>query len=327
VRDRLSAPFSVGGIDSVYLSACLGAARFPDDTSDADELMQYAEAALARAKQRGSNAFEVFEPGMLESTRRLIELDARLRQALEAGELQMHYQPIVAGDGSRIVSFEALMRWHPAGGSPIPPSEFIPAAENSGLIVQLGDWAIEQACRQLAAWRQQRRPEVSVAVNLSARQFSAGELPDMVRRALERNAVPPGCLILEITESLLMERGGEARRVLEQLRQLGVGLAIDDFGTGYSSLAYLRHLPVNVLKIDRAFVDSLDRAYTDRSLIEVILSVARIFGLTVVAEGVETRTQLEALRELGCDRFQGFLFGRPQPPEAAWGQRGDYSDQ
>lgn len=321
VRERFSAPFRAAGIDSVYLSASLGAARFPDDTGDADQLMQFAEAALARAKQRGSNAFELFEPGMLERPRRLIELDARLRQALEAGELQMYYQPIIAGDGARVVSFEALMRWHPADGPSIPPTEFIPAAENSGLIVQLGDWAIEQVCRQLASWRRERRPDVSVAVNLSARQCSTGELPGLVRSALKRNDVPPECLILEITESLLMEQGGESRRVLEQLRQLGVGLAIDDFGTGYSSLAYLRNLPVNMLKIDRGFVDSLDRADTDRALIEVILSVARIFGLIVVAEGVETATQLEVLRELGCDRFQGFLFGRPQPPQAAWGER------
>lgn len=313
IRDLFASPFSVSGIRSVYLTACIGAAHAPEDAADADHLLQYAEAALARAKHLGSNAFELFEADMLERTRRQVELDVRLRQALENGELQMHYQPIVGGKNLDIVGYEALMRWQPADGPPLPPSEFIPAAENSGLIVMLGDWAIEQVCRQIACWQREGMEGVTVAVNLSARQFATGELADVVRDSLQRHDVAPASLTLEITESLLMDLGAGASAVLEKLRKLGVGLSLDDFGTGYSSLAYLRHLPVDTLKIDRAFIHSLDSARTDRAIVEAVISMARIFGLTVVAEGVETRAQLSALQGLGCDRFQGYLFGRPGP--------------
>lgn len=313
IREELSPPFSASGVSSVYLSACIGAAHFPGDASDSEHLLQYAEAALARAKHRGSNEFALFRLEMVERTRRQVELDARLRRALEQGELQMHYQPVVGGSDLEVVAFEALMRWFPSDGPPVPPSEFIPAAENSGLIVALGDWAIDQVCQQLAQWRREGQEDLVVGVNLSARQFAVGELPAVVAGALERYELPPSRLTLEITESLLMDQGSVGARVLEQLRGLGVSLALDDFGTGYSSLAYLRHLPVNELKIDRAFIESLDRADTDRALIEAIISLARIFGLTVVAEGVETDGQLRVLRELGCDRFQGYLFGRPLP--------------
>ncbi len=315
IREQLSAPFSVSGVRSVYLTACIGAAHAPDDAGDARQLLQYAEAALARAKHHGSNAYELFAADMVERTRRQVELDAQLRRALEDGQLQMYYQPIVGGDNLDTVGYEALMRWHPPGATPVPPSEFIPAAENSGLILALGDWAIEQVCRQIARWQRQGIEGVPVAVNLSARQFESGELADVVRGALERHGVEPGSLTLEITESLLMELGAGASVVLGQLRQLGVGLSLDDFGTGYSSLAYLRHLPVDTLKIDRVFIDSLDSARTDRAIVEAVISMARIFGLTVVAEGVETRAQLSVLQDLGCDRFQGYLFGRPAPAQ------------
>ncbi|MDZ7789588.1 MAG: bifunctional diguanylate cyclase/phosphodiesterase [Xanthomonadales bacterium] len=315
IREQLSSPFSVSGVRSVYLTACIGAAHAPEDADDADQLLQYAEAALARAKHLGSNAFELFEAEMVERTRRQVELDARLRRALENGHLQMHYQPIVGGKNLDILGYEALMRWHPVDGPPVPPSEFIPAAENSGLILMLGDWAIEQVCLQIARWQRQGMAGVAVSVNLSARQFASGELANVVRDSLERHGVDPGSLTLEITESLLMDLGAGASIVLDKLRRLGVGLSLDDFGTGYSSLAYLRHLPVDTLKIDRAFIDSLDSARTDRAIVEAVISMARIFGLTVVAEGVETRAQLGVLQDLGCDRFQGYLFGRPGPAQ------------
>jgi EAL domain-containing protein (putative c-di-GMP-specific phosphodiesterase class I) len=245
-----------------------------------------------------------------------VELESDLRLALERGELRVHYQPIVTLASSEIVGFEALVRWqHPTRGL-VPPLAFIPLAEETGLIVPVGKWVLETACRQAAKWRAGRTGPTDtplfVSVNLSARQFMQADLLEDVAAILAETGIEAGALELEITESVLMDQSEAGIRTLRRLRALGVRLVLDDFGTGYSSLSYLKHLPLDLIKIDRSFVAGIDEI-ADRSIVEAVVALAHGLGIGVVAEGIETERQAARLHKLGCDLGQGYLFSRPVP--------------
>ena len=276
-----------------------------------ESLVRDADAAMYRAKEQGRARFEMFDLAMRSRALERLAQEAELRHAIERDELLLHYQPIVAlADGS-VRGLEALVRWeHPERGL-VPPGDFIPLAEESGLIVPLGRWVLGEACRQAAAWS-----SVGVAVNVSTRQLVDRRLVTDVADILSRTGLDPARLTLEITETLIMERLESSLELLHQLKALGVRLSLDDFGTGYSSLSYLERLPLDVLKLDRSFVSGLDRGEDEPAIVAAIIEMGRALGVTVIAEGVETEEQLERLRGLGCAYAQGFHFARPQPAAA-----------
>jgi EAL domain-containing protein (putative c-di-GMP-specific phosphodiesterase class I) len=284
------------------------------------EMLREAEIAMVRAKGDPSKRYVLFEPSMSEQTMDRIDMENDLRRAIERGELRLHYQPLVDLTTDRIIGFEALVRWqHPVRGL-VPPLSFIPLAEETGLIVPLGRWVLETACRQAREWRDTRpgAPQLMMSVNLSARQFGQPDLVDQVVAILAETGLDPTTLELEITESVVMDQSEVGIRTLHRLRDMGVRLVLDDFGTGYSSLAYLKHLPLDTIKIDRTFVAGLD-GEADRSIVEAVIALAHGLRISVVAEGIETEAQFEILRAMGCDTGQGYLFARPLPePDAAW---------
>jgi diguanylate cyclase (GGDEF)-like protein/PAS domain S-box-containing protein len=312
LAQAVSAPFTVDGSE-VYVTASTGIALAAEGLSPED-LLRAADTAMYRAKRWG-RPYQVFDEAMrVRSTERL-SMESALHRALEREEFRLHYQPAVSILDGRIVGVEALLRWeHPDRGL-ILPAEFIPVAEESGLIVPIGRWVLEEACRQAERWRRFGR-ETWLSLNLSAHQLTAPDLVEEVRAALEETATDPQRIHLEITESALMEDTDGVARVVRALKELGVRLSIDDFGTGYSSLAHLKRLAVDTLKIDRSFVDGLGREAEDTAIVMAVLGMARSLGLSVVAEGVETEEQLTALRDLGCTLAQGFYFARPEPPES-----------
>jgi EAL domain-containing protein (putative c-di-GMP-specific phosphodiesterase class I) len=300
----------------LFLSASIGISLFPRDGRDVATLLRNADVAMYRAKSRGRNTFELFAPELAAAALQLLEIENSLRRALERNEFRLLYHPQVDRDG-RLAAFEALLVWeHPKRGL-IPPSDFIPVAEESGMIIPIGTWAVQQACHQCAAWRSQGLPPVTVAVNISATQFARRDFVDIVAQALSATGLDPTRLELELTENVLLRRLEESACQMERLRALGVSIAVDDFGTGYSSLSYLRRLPLDVLKLDQSFLPAEGRHAGALPLIEAIIALAHGLGLKVVAEGVERRQQFEALKAAGCDRFQGYLWGEPLPPEAA----------
>jgi EAL domain-containing protein (putative c-di-GMP-specific phosphodiesterase class I) len=282
-------------------------------------MLREAEIAMVRAKSDPSKRYAVFEPSMSAQTMDRIDMENDLRRAIERGELRLHYQPLVDLATDRIVGFEALVRWqHPVRGL-VPPLAFIPLAEETGLILPLGRWVLETACRQAARWRDSRPtgPRLLMSVNLSSRQFVQSDLVDQVDAILTETGLDPTTLELEITESVVMDQSEVGIRTLNRLREMGVRLVLDDFGTGYSSLAYLKHLPLDTIKIDRTFVMGLD-GEADRSIVEAVIALAHGLRISVVAEGIETERQFEILRAMGCDVGQGYLFARPLPgPDAA----------
>lgn len=305
----ITEPFVLANQCEVYVSASIGICLSPDDAESVTELLQYANAAMYQAKRRGRNTWQYFDTSMVQTASRRLQLDARLRHALEAEEFVVHYQPIVAaGARYRVCGVEALVRWRSADGRLAMPAEFIRATEESGLIVPLGDWVLRQACRQAARWRSLGLEALPVAVNLSARQFQTGRMIETVERALDESELPPELLNLEITESMLMEQVQAGQDVLRRLRRMGVHVSLDDFGTGYSSLSYVQQFDLDTLKIDRSFILDLAGRNADRDLVAAIVSMARCLKLKVVAEGVETLEQLDILTRLECDSFQGHFF-------------------
>jgi EAL domain-containing protein (putative c-di-GMP-specific phosphodiesterase class I) len=244
-----------------------------------------------------------------------LELESDLRHALEQEEFTLYYQPQFSGDGKRLTGTEALLRWrHPRRGL-VPPGDFIPVLEELGLVVEVGEWVLKEACRQLREWHKAKVRVPKVSVNISARQFSDGQLGMRIANILQETGLPPACLELELTESILMREVSEAMQILDGLKRLGLSIAVDDFGTGYSSLNYLKQFPIDVLKIDRTFVDGLPSGEQDAQIARAIIAMAHSLNLAVIAEGVETHEQLEFLREHGCDEVQGYLFGRPMPAQ------------
>jgi EAL domain-containing protein (putative c-di-GMP-specific phosphodiesterase class I) len=271
--------------------------------------------ALYRAKDAGRARHALFNLDMEQSAMQRLELESELRRALEHSEVQPHYQPLVALDNGRIIGWEALARWQHSERGTIPPAVFIPIAEETGMIVSLGRWILECACRQAQRWLEiMDGDSLTMNVNVAARQFQDPDLITDVASILEQTGLPPRCLKLEITESAVMEDADTAERTLRNLKQLGVQVAIDDFGTGYSSLAYLKRFPVDTLKIDRSFVDRLGQDAQDTAIVRSIIALAQALEMNVTAEGIETASQQAQLQLLGCDVGQGYLFGRP----AAW---------
>jgi len=291
---------------------------FTDIGTTAEELIGEADAAMYEAKAHGRNRIEVFDPTMRARLTERIEITNGFRGALERGEFHLQYQPVMALDTMEVRGFEALARWnHPALGH-VPPSTFIPLAEETGFIVALGRWALVEATRQLAEWSHASERPLRMAVNLSRRQLTSPELADDVRLAIRTAGIATSQLALEITESVLMDDPERATVALAELRGMGIAIAVDDFGTGYSSLSYLQRFPVDVLKIDRAFIEPLNRSEpASTALVGTIIGLARTMGLDVVAEGIERPDQLDRLVELGCSMGQGFLMSRPLDAEAA----------
>ncbi|MEO8571355.1 MAG: EAL domain-containing protein [Chloroflexota bacterium] len=313
IESELRAPFPMGAREW-FMSASIGISLGRPGRSTPDEMLREAEIAMVHAKADPSKRHAMFEPSMSDQTIERIELENDLRQGIERGELRLHYQPLIDLVTDRIVGFEALVRWqHPVRGL-VPPLSFIPLAEETGLILPLGRWVLETACRQARAWRDARPngPGLFMSVNLSGRQFAQADLVDSVAAILAETGLDPQGLEIEITESVLMDQSEAGIRTLGRLRELGVRLVLDDFGTGYSSLSYLKHLPLDTIKIDRSFVAGL-ASETDRSIVQAVVALARGLRIGVVAEGIETEEQLDILREIGCDVGQGYLYSRPVP--------------
>jgi diguanylate cyclase (GGDEF)-like protein/PAS domain S-box-containing protein len=305
-------PFILEG-NETYMSASLGIALYPGDGKDSDILLKNADTAMYRAKEQGRNTYRFYLPQMNERAMERLQVETRLRGALERGEFRLYYQPKVNLDSGKISGFEALLRWqHPERGL-VPPIEFISILEEIGIVVPVGEWVVRSVCEQLNAWREQGVPLLPVAVNLSARQFQQKNLDTVIGGILNETGVDPGLLEFELTESLLMNDAEEAARTLNNMKAYGVRLAVDDFGTGYSSLAYLKRFPLDTLKIDRAFVRDVTTNPDDAAIAVAIINLAHSLQLNVVAEGVETAAQLNFLRERGCDEMQGFYFAQPLP--------------
>jgi diguanylate cyclase (GGDEF)-like protein/PAS domain S-box-containing protein len=310
----LRAPYIVDDFE-FFLTASIGISVFPGDGGEAKELLQKADAAMYRAKSLGKNDYHFFGPDLALRTMRKLELENQLRRALDKGELQLCFQPVRRVDGA-LDGLEALLAWENPKFGKIGAGRFIPIAEESGMIVSIGAWVLNEACLQNARWQKQGRGATRVSINVSSLQFARPDFYDTVAAALTNSGLPPQCLELELTESMIMRDVEEAVRRMWQVRRLGVSMSIDDFGTGYSSLSYLRRLPVDSLKIDRSFVAEVTSSGSSLPLIQTIIVLAHNMGLMVVAEGVETREQLNVLRSLGCDKVQGHLFGEPMPVAA-----------
>ncbi|WP_252272948.1 putative bifunctional diguanylate cyclase/phosphodiesterase [Pseudomonas subflava] len=308
VQQRLAQPFALKGMQ-IVTSSSIGISLFPGDGEDFDTLLKHADMAMYQAKAAGRNAYCFFDPRMNADNRERLALELDLRQALSRDEFELHYQPIVDLGSGRLLAAEALLRWrHPERGM-LGPDRFIPVAEQSGLMVEIGEWVLHEACRQAMLWQAAGQPRFAVSVNLSAVQFRRGDVVKVVEGALNRFGLSPSCLDLELTESILLQDPQE----LARLKALGVKLSIDDFGTGYSSLAYLQRFQVDQLKIDQSFVRGLDGNPQNRAIVTAIVQMARSLGLHTTAEGIEDEPTRALLAELGCDQGQGYLFARPAP--------------
>jgi diguanylate cyclase (GGDEF)-like protein len=308
----VSQPYRIGEHD-LSVSVSIGIALYEDFAQDAHALLRNADAAMYHAKSLGRSGYCFFEPSMNAHAHEQLQLLQELRCAMERQEMVLHYQPKFDAHTSRLSGVEALVRWqHPVRGL-LSPDQFIPLAEKSGVIVHLGEWVLNEACRQMGEWRAQGHAASSVAVNLSPLQFSHLGLVQLVRESLERYALEPGCLTLEVTESTAMQDPYASMAILQKLDDMGVKISIDDFGTGYSSLLYLKRLPATELKIDRGFVRDLAPHTEDAAIVSAIVALGRTLNLSIVAEGIETRAQQEFLTGLGCSTLQGYLLGRPMP--------------
>jgi diguanylate cyclase (GGDEF)-like protein len=312
VGAELSASFAVAG-HQVVVQASIGIAHSVPGHTSAQELLRNADIAMYEAKRQGKGQYQMFTPGMDQAAWTRLELEAELRVSIQQQQFELYYQPILDLDSGAVSELEALVRWdHPSRGL-LPPADFIPLAEETGLIVPLGAWVLDQACQQLAAWEagDQRHPPLGLSVNLSPRQLRHPELPSRVAQALTSSGLDPHRLTLEITESSMVDDLGTAEATLQALRGLGVHVAVDDFGTGFSALGALKHYPVDSLKIDRSFVDGLGRDAQDTAIVHAVIAFAKTLGLRVTGEGIETAEQLEQLRALGCDHGQGYYFAKP----------------
>jgi len=313
VLDLLAEPVTIDGHDLVSTGS-LGISVYPTDADEVDLLLKHADTAMYQAKETGRNLYQFYSPDMNERAFERLFLDSDLHRALARNELELYFQPQIDLEEGHVVGAEALLRWNHATKGQISPVVFIPVAEESDLILDIGGWVIAEACRHARQWYDQGYTDLRVAVNLSARQFRS-DLPDIVDRVLKETGLPSHLLELELTESLLMERPELARTILNKLRTLGNHLSIDDFGTGYSSLSYLKHFPIDRLKIDRSFVKDLNVDPDDAIIVEAIIALAHGLRLNVVAEGVETTDQLEFMRQRGCDEIQGYVVARPMPAD------------
>jgi diguanylate cyclase (GGDEF)-like protein/PAS domain S-box-containing protein len=314
ILEGLRRPIMISG-QEFFIGASLGISLFPQDGSDPADLLKHADAAMYRAKERGRNTFEFFSSDITSHSLERFKLEADIRYALEREELMVYFQPQFSLADGRLVGAEALVRWrHPERGM-VSPGQFIPIAEESGIIVPMGEWILRQACREWVRWHSAGlRPGV-LAVNVSGIEFRRGRVRESVELSLAETRLPPELLELEITESSIMNQTDSSIRALHSLREMGLHLAIDDFGTGYSSLSYLKRLPVSKLKVDQSFVKGLPDDAEDAAITRAIIALAHSLGLTTMAEGVETEAQRQFLQAAGCDDMQGYLLGKPMPAE------------
>jgi len=324
IMETMREPFQIKGHE-LFVSASVGLSLFPEDGQDTATLQKHADVAMYEAKNGGRSHFQRFAPTMNSASVDRLEIENQLHRALDRGELQLYYQPQFRLDSGLLGGMEALLRWnHPKWGL-VPPNRFVPVAEESGLIIPISLWVLQEACRQHRLWRRAGYPPVKIAVNVSATQFTRSNLAENVAQVLAAHEMKPCFLELELTEGVLMRDAGDSARQIAELRALGVRISIDDFGTGYSSLGYLQRLPIDDLKIDQCFVHDVDRSVATQPLVQAIVGLAHGLKLTATAEGVETEGELAVLRALGCDQVQGFLLGRPVPAEqweSYWQKKG-----
>jgi EAL domain-containing protein (putative c-di-GMP-specific phosphodiesterase class I) len=314
IVDSLSREFVVAG-QRCFLSASVGISSYPADGSTAEELLKSADTAAHRAKAAGRAQVVYYEERMNTEAVARLTLDRDLRTAIDSGELVMHYQPQLDLRTGLIRGCEALVRWnHPTRGL-ISPVRFIPLAEESGFIDQLGLWILTRACEQMASWREAGLPVHHVAVNFSPRQFRRRNLADQITRCVADAGLPAACLEVEITEGLLLDRGEGVEEMLRELARAGHGIALDDFGTGFSSMSYLKRLPVSTIKIDRVFIDGMEPGSDAEAIVAAIIAMSHALGKSVIAEGVETEEQAAVLRRLHCDEIQGYLVSPALPPQ------------
>jgi diguanylate cyclase (GGDEF)-like protein len=317
ITDKISAPFTLRG-RQVFTNFSIGISLGNSDYDVAEDILRDADIAMYHAKEN-TNKWTVFDPKMHTRTLSLLQLETDLRSAIERGELCMYYQPIIDLNSLKLGGFESLVRWnHPQRGL-IPPNEFIPVSEETGLIIPMTLWILQTSCRQLVEW-QLKHPDskdLVVSVNLSGKHFAQKDLVKQIAKILDETQINPACLKLELTESAVMENAESVISMLKEIRKLGIHLSIDDFGTGYSSLSYLHRFPINTLKVDRSFVSAMEEGSENGEIVRTIISLAKTLNLDVVAEGIETVHQLEKLRFLNCEYGQGYLFSRPVPAEEA----------
>jgi diguanylate cyclase (GGDEF)-like protein len=312
VQVALSRPFTYAQ-QEIPLSASMGVSLFPSDATSAQTLLKNADAAMHHGKKNGHNALEFFKKSISARAAKHLSMEADLRKALDRGEFTLNYQPRLCIDDQRVEAVEALLRWrHPARGF-VSPDEFIPLAEQSGLIVDIGDWVLREACAQARRWRDAAEHSWQVAINVSGVQFRDGSLVDRVARAIDSAGIDSRMIELEFTEGALIEYSAVVSKAVKALKALGVATALDDFGTGYSSLSYLRHFPIDTLKIDRVFVRDIVSQSGNAPLVDAIIAMAKSLGLSTVAEGVETEAQSQYLKSRNADQVQGFLYCRPLP--------------
>lgn len=322
ILDRCREPFYIN-YHEVNISASVGLCRFPADGGDSTLLMRRAEAAMFNAKGAGGDRFSFYEEGMSSETELRLEMENQLRHAIARDEFKLHYQPVIHLESNTLRGVEVLLRWENTELNNPGPDQFIAVAEHSGLIVGIGKWVLEHACKQVVAWSNSGLEPLSIAVNISAKQFIDGDIVENVRYALSRSGLPASQLELEITEGLLINDSPEIRDTFSQLKKLGVNLSLDDFGTGYASLSYLKRYPFDTLKIDRSFVHDIDSCKESVTLTNAIIAMGHSFNMTVIAEGVDNLKQRRILRERHCDMVQGFLYSPPLPADqfVAWAKR------
>jgi diguanylate cyclase (GGDEF)-like protein len=312
ILTEIARPLSLANTE-LFVTGSLGVALYPADGSDVDGLWRNAHIALEHAKKAGGNCFRFYSLNMNQRAVERLRIESKLNRALEKQELSLYYQPQVGLTSGELLGFEALLRWYPEGEAPISPGEFIPVAEETGLILPIGQWVLKTACAQLSAWRNKGLLPVRVAVNLSARQFASPDLATEIQSILAANGIEPHYLEIELTESIIMHDVEEAQRKLKILKDIGVRVAVDDFGTGYSSMSYLKRFPLDILKIDRSFIKDLHQNRTDKDITRAIIALSHSLNLLVIAEGVENEAQRDILARLGCECYQGFLFSRAEP--------------
>jgi diguanylate cyclase len=309
ILDELNKPFSFEN-NELFITASIGISMFPADGNETETLIKHADASMYRAKETGKNNYQFFKADMNQIMAKKMKLEMGLRKALDKQEFELYYQPQLNVETGKIMGVEALIRWNHSELGMISPSDFIPLAEETGLIVQIGKWVLETACEQAKIWVDNGLSEVRVSINISARQFQQVDFVDTIRKILEETKLHAHYLELELTESIV-QKPEYAIPVMEQLRNMGIKLSLDDFGTGYSSLSYLRSFPLNTLKIDKSFIQSVNNDNKDNAIVKTIISLANSLNLNVIAEGVETTEQLHTLKQNGCDEYQGYLFSRP----------------
>ncbi len=314
ILDALTPPFTLAGHE-VFVTASIGIVIISPENGDAGSLIKDAGAAMSRAKERGKNSYEIYSPGMNACAYERLVLESRLHKALERDEIVPYYQPLVHLASRHIIGVEALARWKDPDSGLVQPAKFIPLAEETGLIVQIGESILRQSCRQLRAWHQAGYSSLHVSVNLSARQFREPRLASTIADVLAEIGLEPGYLDLELTETCIMQDAEAALQALGQLKAMGVRISIDDFGTGYSSLIYLRRFPIDTLKIDRAFTLDMMNSADAQAIIAAVIAMAEALKLQVIAEGVETEAQIDLLQKQGCRHAQGYAFGKPVSAE------------